>query len=99
MGRKTTWAYVTFTIQDPPPVAGIQWAGIDLKLEEGPRKNKPFKVVTIETLKIPLPSFLTHHKGNVLVLSPDSTPGAIPQLKLVGSQVVPPQNHPNVSTA
>ena len=23
MGRKTTWAYVTFTIQDPPPVAGI----------------------------------------------------------------------------
>ena len=24
MGRKTTWAYVTFTIQDPPPVAGIR---------------------------------------------------------------------------
>ena len=23
MGTKTTWAYVTFTIQDPPPVAGI----------------------------------------------------------------------------
>ena len=73
----------------------IQWAGIDLKLEEGPRKNKPFKVVTIETLKIPLPSFLTHHKGNVPVLSPDSTPGAIPQLKLVGVRLyLDPQNHP-----